>query len=440
MTFEPSKTPSGVDFLSNSPPTMTARAALEINWRQKFLLGAVGLSPSLLQKFGDDSDLTAQCNRGAAEIALLAYLFTIFVVALQTVFGEPGTISVIHVLIAFGLTCVFQRMDAFLHVRGLYHAGKQEVIKGGLRLSFGRDDVAWYAAVTARSLVGLAAALVAGTIAGQTMFGPEIAAQLTSSAASKNAFLIAEYTKTFDRDLNALSDAAKRAADEAASTKKGLEALRAQEVANVREGVRQSRRLPRKRVEDAHAATTSAVQTYETKSAAADKQSEDATTAYGNKLATRGEAIRTMVERDPRFVPFATGLLARLKAARVVASEDSFAKAGIITVDGIGIGLELWVLILFLAQCPSRLSTGLYCDHLKKTTAAARDLATAINPPEPRPDHKPPSDGQPLRRGPGRPPKPKGPNGLDPTHGGAAMPVREPEKASDLFPVTSKRG
>ena len=400
MNYDPLGPPnSGTRPFQNDPPLYQAPRPLKLRWTEKFLIGIIGLRPSLLEKYGDESDLTTQCNRGSAELALLLYLFAIFTIALHTVFGEAGFVNPFHVLLAGGLTFLFQRIDAFLHVRGLYHAGKQDIIKGGAQLPAGAEDVAWYVAVAARAIVGIMAAIVLGAIAGQTLFAPEVTAQLAALSAEKNAAITAEHTATYDQGLRADRDAAKRAADEAASVRKNTEALRAQEVANVRAAARPSRMPQKASVETARVMTSATLQDYEAKSAAADKRAQEAAKAYEDKLAARGDAIRAMVEHDPRFINVARGLLARLKAIRTLAHEDGMVAAGIALVDLIGIGLELFVLVLFIAQAPTRLSVALYCEHLKSTSVAARDLVAAINK---GPDDEPPSPtpAAPAQRGP----------------------------------------
>ncbi|MHC2585414.1 hypothetical protein ACVMHR_010212 [Bradyrhizobium diazoefficiens] len=313
-------------------------------------------------------------------------------------FGAQGLFNPVHAAAGAGFGYMFLRMDAFLHVRGLYHAGKQELIKVGAELGSRTEDLTWYAALTARAVVGVAQALIVGSIASQTFFASEINASLAKLSAEKNAAITAEHTKTFDSDLAALQEAAKRAIDEANSVKKGTDALRTQDVANLREAARQSNRQQlRPGTEAARSLTSSALVGYEAKSAAADKRAAEATKAYTDKLVGRGDAIHKLVESDPRFIDVGHGFLVRLTAVRTLSHEDNLVAVGIGLVDVVGIGLELWVLILFIAQCPTRLSVALYCEHLKSTTAAARDLEAAITrrPPEdPRPDDpEPPPDG-----------------------------------------------
>lgn len=373
-------------------------------------LAAIGLNLSLIEAHGDAGDLATQRNRGAAELALLLYLFSIFSVAFHTVFDKPGVVSLLPVLMAGGLTLLFQRIDSWLHVRGLYHSGRQEMIKAGAKLGFSGEDVAWHVAVAMRSFLGIVTAVTVGGITGQTIFTSEEDAYLTKLEAEKNAPIIAIHTATVEQDLKFARDAVKRAEDEAASVRKNTGSLRAQEIANVRAAAHQGRVPPKPSVENARAMTSSALQGFEAKSAAADKGAQDATKTYEAKLAARGETIRAMVEADPRYINVAHGLLARLQATRALAHEDSLVGAGVLAVDGIGISLELFVLVFFACQAPTRLAASLYCEHLKSTTAAARDLVIALKTPlPPQDDDTPPSAPQ----GPTDGPTPRGHGGSD---------------------------
>ncbi|MCP3476686.1 DUF4407 domain-containing protein [Bradyrhizobium sp. CCGUVB1N3] len=294
MTYDPfGPPPSGMGSLQNSSLRSQPSKPIRLGRKEKFQTGIVGLRPALLERFADESDVTTQCNRGLAELALLLYLFGIFTIALHTVFGEAGAVSPVHVMLGGGLTFLFQRIDAFLHVRGLYYAGKQEVIKAGAQLSFGMEDIAWFVAITFRAIVGLTVAVVLGTIAGQTLFAPEVSARLTALSAEKNAAIVAEHTSTFDQGLRSDRDAAKRASDDADSIRKNAESSRTQEVANVRTAIRQSRGPQKASVETAYSKTSAALQDYEMKAAAADKKAQDTNPA---------ERVRALASR-PSPVP-----------------------------------------------------------------------------------------------------------------------------------------
>ncbi|MGW1425731.1 DUF4407 domain-containing protein [Bradyrhizobium manausense] len=399
MTFDPFGPPPDAGLSPDRSPVRVSRI-FKLAVSDKVMIKFGGLKTALVEQFGNLSDVVALRNRGAAELALFSYTTAAVTVALDGVFGAQGLFNPVHAAAGAGFAYMFLRMDAFLHVRGLYHAGKQELIKVGAELGSRSEDITWYAALTARAVVGIAQALVVGSIAGQSFFASEINANLAKLSAEKNAAITAENTKTFDRDLATLQEAAKRATDEANLVKKGTDALRAQDVANLREAARQSNRQQlRPGTETARMLTTSALQGYEAKGAAADKKAQDAAKAYADKLASRGNAIRTMTESDPRFVDIGHGFLERLKAVRTLSREDNLVAVGIGLVDVVGIGLELWVLILFIAQCPTRLSVALYCEHLKSTSAAARDLEAAITrrPPEDLPPDEPPPTPSPPR-------------------------------------------
>jgi hypothetical protein len=366
----------------------------ELSWSDKFLLKTGGLKPALVEKFGSSTDVTALRNRGAAELALFFYTGSVISIGAESLFGTAGSIGLPNLGIGFGLAYLFLRMDAFLHVRGLFHAGKREVVKAGARLGFGSDDVAWYSALAARTLVGVSQAVVVGTIASQILFGFEINAHLNKISAERNATVIAAHTAIFADRLKAQRETAKHDEDDAAGLKKNAAALRTQDIANSRLAARQSaRQQVRPGIEKAQAMTSAALQGYENKSAAADKKAQESGKAYTDMLAVRGEVLRTAIENDPRFLPEPRGLLARLSALRAISHEDGFVAVGIVLVDLVGIGIELWILILSVAQCPTRLSVALYCEHMKSTSAAARELIAAIKQPVPERTHEPQVSG-----------------------------------------------
>ncbi len=233
----------------------------------------------------------------------------------------------------------------------------------------------------------------------------------------------------------------KRAADEYASVKKSEQAVRAQDVANLRTAARQSPRQQAKSgLETTRTLTTDALQKYQGIGDAAEAKAQAATKAYDDLLAGHNEAIRAAVESDPHYVPAPRGLLARLAAIRSIAKADGWAAAGIALIDGIGIGMELWLFVLFLGQIPTQLAVALYCEHKKRTSGAARELVEWLAQPlggtasaTPAPHEEPggrsastegltlddfvnaPSASLPARRPRGRPRKnPIGPDQEDP--------------------------
>jgi hypothetical protein len=349
---------------------------------QRFLINHSGIGIELFRAYGTTTDISALCNRATAQFATFLYGAVTMAVASQSDFGTAGSINLTPIAAAFSLAyLLFIRMDAFVNLRGLYASGKRELRKMGLKLRFGGDDVAWWCLLFAKGSVGIPAAVIAGTLSSQIFFANEIRSDLAGQVAPRNAPIVAVHTAEIDNRVRAAADQKSRDAADAAAIKTELEALRRQDVLNTTRGARRTARQ-QAQSETARERTTSALGAYESKSVSAEAKAKVSAEAYAGILATRNSDLRVLIESDPRFVAPPHGLLAGLLALHALAERDGFVAAGILLVDFVGISLELWILVLAIAQCPTRLSVNLYRDYLRSTAAVARALATEIKPPD----------------------------------------------------------
>lgn len=361
---------------------MTSEDLASLTRFQRFLLDHSGVGFLLFRLYGVNGDVTPLCNRAAAQFATALYAATAIAVGGLSNFGGSLLADSICILAACGLAFVFWRMDCFVHLRGLYYEGKQAVRRAGARLGFGSDDITWFGTLAARMAIGTPQALLIGALAAQGIFSNETDRYLAERVAPLNAPIIAAQTRFIDARISAAADEARQAAQNQRDIERLKDVLYRQEIANTRLAARSSARQ-QVRNETARQVTSSAVQAYEKKAADAAATSQAAAKRYDELVRHREPDLNEAIRTDPNYIFPARGLLARLDALRNIAEQNSFVAAGIVIVDAIGVGLELWTLILALAQCPTDLAVKLYCDLMKRTSAAARDLVTAIKQPLP---------------------------------------------------------
>ncbi len=141
----------------------TALRTIRLGWTDKKLIGFAGISPASVMQFGGVTDVPALRTRGVAEASLFVWAGSVISIAAVTVYGTPGSLNPALIITGYGIAYLMTRMDAYLHARGLYHSGKQEVRKAGAQIGDPFEDIAYYAAVGARFAIGTSQAVVVGT-------------------------------------------------------------------------------------------------------------------------------------------------------------------------------------------------------------------------------------------------------------------------------------
>jgi hypothetical protein len=379
---EPRAAAGGPSVTTFVPSAAQPKEPLRINQSSRFYIGISGVDLPLVRMLGNPTDVAVLRNRGISSLANFLYGSTVLSIGGDALFGTPGWFNPLFLGLGIGVGFLNLCMDRFLTLRGLYHAGKRELVRTGVTLDVGAEEVSWYSALLVRTGAAVAYSGIVGTVVCQTVFFSATADQLDKSAAEAKAPVITRHAQVIDARIDAARQTAKRDADDLADIRKLETGLRQQDVSNTRQAARQTaKQQARSGLEATRQLTVTNLQAYEAKTAAAEKKAQSSDKAYADLAHDRNEMLNKAARSDPEYIATPHDPLSRLAALRELARQNDFVAVGIVIVELLGVCLEFWVVVLAFAQCPMQLAVSLYCEHMKRTTAAARDLASSINVP-----------------------------------------------------------
>src|SRR5207244_3323991 len=107
-------------------------------------------------------------------------------------------------------------------------------------------------------------------------------------------------------------------------------------------------------------------------------QAASSAKTHDELLKSSGARLDAMVKADPAYVAPPEGLLARMGALRAIGKQDSQVFWGEALIEAIGVFLEMFLLVLSIARCPTHLSERLYLDYYSRSNARAVKLSKEL--------------------------------------------------------------
>ncbi|MCP3381248.1 DUF4407 domain-containing protein [Bradyrhizobium sp. CCGUVB4N] len=355
----------------------------------RVLVTAGGGTPSELARHASSNEIGTFMSRGLMSIGSMIGMGAGLSVVTNTLFNPGGQWSWSLTAIGASAALFVGVTDVYCFYRApLYRQGIKELKKAGLRTT----ALSGHASTMVTLFrVGQAVATSATVALFVSMMGyaGDITAKIESDYLSENKPIVARVTPVYEA---AVMRATRAVNDQAALTRAQDVQIGSLQQNVIRAAVRGSRNAKAASTAAtdngaAQLATLEAKRTAEYARLDSLKADLDRLNRDHNKLIQ--QAVDTSSDRKPKR----DGFLGRLTAFTEILHESWLRVAVVAALEAIAFGIEIAPILAHWIYVPSSTAAAMALDHLRRTTALARQAATLFEPDEPPPES--PTGGNP---------------------------------------------